>query len=200
MLWRNLEGGDIPDDSRFSEAELEKYIRGGLAQAMKQSFYEQLNVDSYRYGDDSISITYTVPVLKDTGEYGILPYITLPADSISIPGGRSIDITDANPVSRNATTYLPQRVEEVFVGKFQPQVPCVVLYYMEGDKVVFFNGTVGSDEVRVRQRYAIPKDKDQELNFPQDFQNVILAEAIRLCNSEIKPQDRANDGVPIEVR
>jgi hypothetical protein len=192
-LWRKLEGGYIPDDSKFTYRELKGYIRSGIGLALKQNYYESLNADEYRYGADTISATSTITVQTDavTG----LKFITLPASTINVAGNRQNIVTSKNPVARYTTSYVPVRAEEVFVARMQPSIPCVVLYYKEGSKLFFYNGEVTDKEVKLTQRYALPDDDDADLGL-DDYENQILAQAMQLIINPQIPSDRANDGVP----
>lgn len=199
-LWRHLEGGNIPDDSRFTYRELTGYTRGGIASALKANYFEHLNLDDYRYGDDGISATYSVSVIHDDSKHGGLPYLTLPAKPISLPGNRGVSITEKNRVSTWATMYVPVRQEEVFVGRLQPTIPCVIQYYRTGSDIVFFNGEAAVGDLSVNIKYGLPADDEAELNMPEEFHNDVIAAAVRLCNGEIRPVDDVNDGAPLKVR
>lgn len=199
-LWRHLEGGNIPDDSRFTYSELIGYIRGGVSAALKTNYFEHLNLDDYKYGDDGISATYTVSVVHNDDKHGGLPYATLPAKPISLPGNRGVSISDKNRVSVWSNVYVPIRQEEVLVGRLQPTIPCVIQYYRTGTDLVFFNNEVKLGELSVTVRYGLPQSDEEELSMPEEFHNSVLTEAIRICNAEIRPIDNVNDGAVPQIR
>lgn len=194
-IWRKLEGGFIPDDTRYTYRELRLHVRGALAEALKQDYFAQLNADEFRYVGDSISVRYkaAVSVNPDTG----LKTITIPATQINVPSSlRNLSITSLNPVSLFATKFIPVRAEEVFVGQLQPPIPCAVLYYQTGKNIEFYNAEFDDESVMVTQKYALPKDDKVDLGIPEEA----LPNIIKLVEQQLNPQrasDRDNNGVPI---
>src|SRR5690625_4208704 len=155
-VWRILEGGDIPDDSRFRYGEIRDHVRSAVAYFMKASLFETLQADEYRYGDSSVTFVEEQTVGKDaTGAY-----ITLTGQQISSPvTSRLLHITDVNPFDRNSVRYVPVRPEERFLSQFQEPVPGVVLFERNGNEVRFFNRPVScGTKVKVYRTYAIPED------------------------------------------
>lgn len=192
-LWRRLDGGQENDDSKFTYRELKGYVKSAIAQSLKANYYETLNTgDEFRYGSDNISVTTTQTVKFDE-ETG-LKYIDVPTETIAVAGNRQTSITSANPVSRYATQYIPVRNEEKFVARFQPTIPCVVLYYREGKKLFFYNNEVNDKTVKLNQKYAIPDDDNAEITMPTDAENGVIVTAMQIMGVVI-PSDRSNDGV-----
>lgn len=192
-LWHRLEDGTIPDDSRFTYRELKGYIRSAIASAMKRNFFENLNADDFRYGDDSVVTTYTnIPVFTepDTG----LQYIELPAQTVSIAGGRNIDIHDRNPLSNWANEFIPIRREEHFVAKLQTPIPCVINFFRKGKKV-YFMGNLDSSVVDVTQSYSLPINDEADLALPPEYELDIIAQALELVAPKIAQADKENNGV-----
>lgn len=201
LLWRHLEGGNVPDDTRYTYRQLREHVRSGVAEAVKAAYYEQLNLQEFRYGEDSVVVTFDLPIIHDDSKYGKLPYATLPVKTIPLPGGRGVTVGERNRVSSWATQYVPVRQEEVFVGRLQPPVPCVVQFYRAGDDFIFFNGKVDARELTFTVKYALPgEDDDQEINLPEDFVNRLVSIAAQICNGQIRPTDTVNDGAPLNVR
>lgn len=194
-LWRRLDGGNISDDTKYTYRELVGYIKAGIADALKQSYFEQRNLEDFKYGDDSISATYKATVRYDS-EKG-LNYVDVKSKTISIAGNRFTSISDVNPVSRFSTMYVPIRTEEILVRRLQPQIPCVVMFYREDGKLYFYNQEVKVKEVRVSDRYAIPTDDNSEMSFPSEFENKVLQAAFMIIMNPTVQPDRANDGVPL---
>jgi len=195
QLWRKLENGNIPDDTRFTFRELKGYVVSGIAKALRDSYFEQRNLEDYKYGDDSITTTYKTAIQTDS-ETG-LKYVPLTNKTISMAGGRFTMINSINPVGKLAKTYVPIRLEERIVVSKQPCVPNVVYFYKENGKAYFYGEQVTESSVYVSDRYAIPNDDDAELTLPAEFENNVLQQALQLLIPAQFPSDRQNNGVPI---
>lgn len=198
--WRILEGGDIPDDNRFRYKEVRDHVRAAVAYALKQNYFESRNdEDGFKYGDDTITTVTDVITQEDT-ETGLI-YVTVEGDAVSVPAAnRMLSIQDPNPYSRWAKTYIPVRSEERFVGQLQPDIPCVILYERNGDRITFYNGLVEAGEkLRLLQKYTITGDDDAELNLPSEYELQVVDSVTRLLDREIRLSDRQNDGVPTQV-
>jgi hypothetical protein len=191
-LWRKLSNGDIPDDSPYTYNELRIYVRSGLRTLMEDSYYKDINNDDTRYGADNISVTTTNTINTDdtTG----LKYITTTNSTVSVGGNRQVSITSANPVARFSTQYIPIRQEEVLVNRLQDQIPCVVLYYREGDRFYFFNGETKDKTVKLTERYAIPSDDEAEIEGGTGIASRVIAAALQILMSVQVPSDKNNDG------
>lgn len=192
LLWRRIEGGDIPQTSRYTYKELREYAVSGLLESLKANYYEQLNSNEYRYGSDDITTTTTQQVKVD--EVTGLQYVDVPLQTIKVAGNRMLSITSNNPVAVTAVRYVPVRREEVFVINLQPPVPCVVPYYREDNKAFFFGAKVDEKSLKVNQKYTVPTDDDAELTLPES-EGAIIERALRLLGQQFA-SDRSNDGVP----
>lgn len=195
MLWQKLDGSPPTDDSKYSYEELKGYVRGALAAALKANYFEQLNADEFRYGDDSITSVYKVNVQLDSDSG--LKYIEIPATTIAVPNSnRNVNISSANPVNRFSVDFIPTRKEEVFLGKFQKSIPCVVLFYREADRFYFYNEDFKDSAVKVVQKYSLPTDDETDIGIPEEYVPQIIQTAEVLLQTQ-RPSDRVNDGVPI---
>lgn len=191
-LWRRLEGANIPDDTKYTYRELKGYVTSGYKQALKNSYLEQRNVEDFKYGDDSISFSYTAPLLNDEAKE--LSYIELRGKPISFAGNRFVDINSANPASIFAQDYFPVRKEEVFLIRKQNDIPCMTYFYKEDKKAYFFGKEVKEQEVHVTERYSLSDDDDSDTGLPEEIENQAFELAYRLL-VPVAPADRANDGV-----
>lgn len=195
--WRIIEGGDIPDDSRFRYKEVRDHVRSAIAFALKQNYFEQMNAGESRYGDDTLAKVYdsTIKTDPDTG----IRFVEDPADSISVPAStRTTSIVDPNPYSIHATTYIPVRMEEVFVANLQPNIPCTVMYARMGDRFEFFNDQIEDGKrIKIIRKYSVTKDDEEDLNLPSEYELQIVNQVVQTLNPEIRQSDRQNDGVPI---
>lgn len=200
LLWRHLEGGNIPDDSRFTYRELRAHIKGIVFRYLKANYFEGLNSDEYRYGDDGLTTLYTVKVNYNDPKHGNLPYLVLPAKPMSLPGNRNVVISEANRISKWSKRFVPVRQEEVFVGSLQPNIPDVIQYYRSGTDMVFYNGPITDKELNVTIKYSLPEDDNVDIGVLNDYQHQIIIDAVRLVSGEIKPTDINNDGTHLEVR
>jgi len=197
---RILEGGDIPDDSRFRYKEVRDHVRSAVAYALKQNYFEGRNdEDGFKYGDDTITTVSELTTEEDSSTG--LVYITIAGDAVSVPAAsRMLSITDPNPYSKWAKQYIPVRSEERFVGQLQPDIPCVILYERNGDRITFYNNLVeAGQKVRVAHKYTITDDDNADLNLPSEYELQIVDSVTRLLDREIRLSDRQNDGVPNQV-
>ena len=192
QLWRRLANGEPSDDDGHTYEELAMYIRQGLAVALKANFYESLNNSEYKYNNVPITVTTKQTIQID--EEG-LQYVEIPQQSITV-AGRMLSITSPNPVSTLAVRYIPMRYEEVAVAKNQPPIPCVVLYYREGNKAIFYNYVTEDTVVKVNQKYTLPTDDNADIVLP-DAESMILENALKLLGHQISVADMQNNGSPI---
>ena len=194
-LWAKLDGGvQITDDSKYSYRELRGYVISGIASALKSSYFEQRNLEDYKYGDDSITTTYktTVQIDSETG----LKYVPLENKTISIAGGRFTNINSINPIGKYAKNYVPIRLEERIIVANQPCVPNVVYFYKQDGKAFFYGENPTEGSVYVSDRYAIPTDDNAELTLPAEFENIVIQQALQLLLPNQVLSDRQNNGVP----
>lgn len=191
-LWRRLEGGFISDDTKWTYRELKGYVVGGIATAMRDSYFAQRNLEDFKYGDDSIAYSYPATVSTDATKG--LQYVSITGKSISIAGNRFLDINSMNPASGLATMYIPLRTEEVFINSLQKSLPCITYFYKENNKAYFIGKKVNEPQVLVTEKYSIPADDDADLTLPSEVENMAFEAAYRLLVPFI-PADRANDGV-----
>ena len=191
-LWRKLDGGEPSDDSKYNYSELKGYIRSGLKALMKLGYYNDINGDEFRYGADNLSVTTTNTIALDsvTG----LKYITTTNETIVVAGNRQVNITSSNPVARFAVNYIPIRQEEVLVNRLQDQIPCVVLYYREGNRYYLFNGETKEKTVKLTERYAIPTDDTAEIVGGEDVANQVIQQALQIIMNGQVPSDKENNG------
>ena len=194
--WRILEGGDIPDDSRFRYKEVRDHVKSAIKLALKQNYFEQLSAQESRYGDDSISVIYDITVKEDSSTG--LKYADVPGEGISVPAvNRTINITEKNPHSLWAADYIPVRQEEAFTARLQDDIPCVVLYTIIGKRIEFFNDEVETGKaLRLVRKYTVTDNDDEELSLPGEYELQVVQQTIQMLNPEIRPADRENDGVP----
>jgi len=193
-IHRKLDGGFITDDSKYTYRELRGYVVSGIANALKQSYLEQRNLEDFKYGDDTITTSYKTSVLTDA-ETG-LKYVALANTTISIAGGRFTLINSVNPVGKFARIYAPIRLEERIVVANQPCIPNLTYYYKENDRAYFYGEQTTEAEVYVSDRYAIPSDDDAELNMPVEFENQVILSALQILAPTQFPQDLQNNGKP----
>lgn len=191
-LWMRLEGGQIPDDTRYTYRELKSYIVSGIALSLKTSYFEQRNLEDFKYGDDSISVTYTANVLQDsnTEEY----YSEFTGETISIAGNRFITVSSTGK-DRFSTTFVPLRHEEVFISKFQPTIPCIVPFYKENNRIKYIVRNMRDSQVKITERYSVNTNDDAQLTLPLEFENMVVSEAFKLIMPPVVA-DRENNGIP----
>lgn len=192
-VWKILDGREPTDDSRYSYRQIRIIVLSALSDAMKRDWYEQRNTGDTIYGNDNYSSTYRDLEVMTDSENG-LKYIEVPARTISIPGGRDVSITDANPVSRWSKKYIPVSSTERFSLGLQPSIPCVILYYKQDNKYWFYNGIVNENSLDVTLRYAIPDNDDVNVNMPEEFHNYVVQTAVQTLNPQLRPVDHNNDG------
>lgn len=197
-LWRLLDGGDISDDSRFKYRELKGYIISGIALGLKQSAFELRNNTDTVYGSGQYGKTTIKNVqIDDEG----VAYIDLKDRSLAFGGSRNFELSSLNPLSRWAKTFVTIRKEEMFLQKMQANIPNIIQSVVEGNRILLFGNAVINgevDQVRLTQYFIIPdiEDDDSELMLPPEYENQIVDQSYQLVMREIRPEDRANDGVP----
>lgn len=201
-LWRLLDGGDISDDTRFSYKELKGYIGSGIGLALKQNAFEQRNASpDLLYGSGQYAKTTIRDVQYD--EEGTA-YIETKDKSVAFGGSRNFEVSSVNPLSRWAKTFVTIRKEELFLQKFQANIPNVIQVVVDGSKLYFRGNAVLSgdlEQVKLSQYYVIPdlEEDDSELDLPTEYENQIVDQAFQILMRERINEDRANDGVPANL-
>lgn len=193
LVWRNLEGGFIPDDTRFTKREITVYVRSGIAQALKENMFELLNNSEFKYFSGYGKSSQKEVKVDEEG----VQYIDSPDKSLAIGGMRNYNISDPNPFSRWATIYVAIRPEEVTVQKLQANIPNVIQYTIKDNKILFFNGIVKTDKVNLTQTLVIPDSDDDDFDIPEEVVSRAITIAIGLAERELKVTDRTIDGTPV---
>jgi len=194
LVWRNLEGGFIPDDTRFTKREITLYVRAGISQALKENMFELLNNSEFKYFSGYGKTTEKeVKVDPHTD----LQYIDAPDKSLAIGGIRNYDLSSPNPFSRWATTYVFIRPEELLISKTQPNIPNVIQCLVKDGKIFFTNGETYDKKVTLTQKLVIPDSDDDEFDIPEEVVARAVSIAIMTAERELKPTDRTIDGTPL---
>lgn len=194
LLWRNLEGGNIPDDTRFKEGEMYTYMSDAVARVMREKYFEDRNISENKYPENGKTSVKEIKRDRDT------QYIELTDKSIDLGGVRKYQITQRNPFSRWVVEFAGVDEEEVFNYNKMPKIPNIILYTLKDNKIYFYNGVVQDEEVTLTQYYVLPNDIDDDYDLPKDVGNRAMAYALQMAQAEIKPIDREIDGTPINYR
>ena len=198
QVWMKLDGGKISDDSAYSYRQIKNYVVSGIGAALKASYFEQRNLEDYKYGDDGMTTTYKTAVLTDE-ETG-LKYLPLQNTTISIAGNRFTSINSINPVGKFAKIYSPIRLEERLIVSLQPCVPNVTYYYKDRDRAWFYGENMDETSVYVSDRYALPNNDDADLRIPQEFENQVILGVLQILSPNMALQDNSNNGKPINIQ
>lgn|SRR5690625_325741 len=187
------EGGLPTDDSRMNYRVAKEYIVNSLGYFLRRKLFEDAqNADSDYLGN---SVSKEVEVKYDSD--GRYYYIDTLGESVDFGTNmRAYSVSSNNPHSRWSITYVPITKQEMFAQRGLKNIPDVIQFYKQGDKLIFMNGDMtGINKVNLSQSNVIPTDDDSEV--PSDIGNLILQDAYKTAYPELMVErDRVNDGEP----
>lgn len=187
------EGGLVTDDARLNYRVAREYVRGGVAQALKQKLLEDKNNSDDR---DYLGTSVTeVKQVKEDSDRNYL-YVDLIGESIDFGGNmQKYGLAFDNMHNRFGCMFVPLSKNQVQIHKNMKRVPNIIPYYEEGSKLVFIGGVEVGDEISVTQSNVIPDNDDAEI--PSEIGNKALELAYRTAYPHMNmPRDINNDGVP----
>lgn len=198
-LWRNLEGGFIPDDTRFTYKSIRTVVLGCIGDAALDLAFKLRNADPDdpypRYYNE-----YESEVKFDP--QGNCFYSEIKGKSLTFDGNRSFDITLAEDyMHRFAVDLVPTNSREWFLLKKLPPVPKVVYYLIGTNRVIFTADMSEIGSVKISQGFSVPtegnEDEDVSVIVPDEIGRAVLINALNILNANVRQSDRANDGVPL---
>lgn len=192
LLLEQVNGGIPTDDSKFNYRVAKAFVLSAVAFLLKKKAFDEANQSEGNYTSESNSVTKTVDVKtdEDTG----LKYVELLGESIDLGGMRSYSISSKNPFGRWNIKFVPITRNEVFMQSMLPNVPDVVQFYKE-DNRLYLKGDISEVKLQLTQKSLLPSDDDD--NIPEDISAPALEYAYKLAYPELTfKSDRANDGVP----
>lgn len=198
-IWRELEGGYIPDDTRFTYKNIRTVVVGAIGEAALELSMRLRNADP----DDPYPTYYNeyqseVKYDAKTNNY----YAELKGKPITFNGTRSYDVVPAeDSFHLHAIDFLPTTPKEWFSIKKLPRIPSVI-HYLIGTKRINFMSTVDEGSfVTISQGFSVPtaggEEEDLATNIPDELGRTIITNSLVILRDQLRPSDRANDGVPI---
>lgn len=197
-VWRELEGGFIPDDTRFTYKHIRTIIVScvgelalDLSMKLRNANPDNPYPEYYNQYDSKIEFD------AKTG----VNYANIQGKPISFNGVRSFDITDSvDSFHAKSVDYLPTTPQEWFNLKRLPRVPNVIHYMVGTNRVVFMTALVDPGSVTIQQGFSVPTAGDENsdigVNIPDEMGASVISRSLMLLREELRPTDRANDGVP----
>lgn len=198
-LWRELEGGFIPDDTRYTYKNIRVVVLASIGEAALELAMRLRNADP----DDPYPTYYSeyeADIKFDSK--GNNYYAELQGKPISFNGIRNYDVTPSeNSFHLHAIDFLPTTHKEWFALKKLPRIPKVVHYIVGTTRMYFMENLEEGDLITVSQGFSVPtiggEDEDVTTNIPDEIARKVLADSLIILNQEVRQSDRANDGVPI---
>lgn len=186
-----VNGGLPTDDSKINYRVAEIYAKSGVAFTLRKRWFEEKNSSDENYIGKSVSKEQEVKYDNEDDSY----YIGTLGESLDMGGMRSFSISSKKRNSRWSLKFVPVTSSEYFNQKGLCNIPNVIQYYLDGDKLRFTNGSVeGIESVMLSQSNLLPSDPDDSV--PDDIVDESLNRAYRLAYAEIViNSDRLNDGV-----
>lgn len=197
LSWQLIEmanGGMPTDDSKLNYRIARAHVRDAVAYLLKEKIFQHYNSSEDHYIPDSNSISKEVE-LKHDSESG-LSYVETIGESIDLTGMRNYQLSFANIAHRWKKKFVPISRQEVFLQTFLTNIPDVVQFYKEGDRLYLIGNilTDGGESLMLTQKNVVPKDDDDPV--PVDIASQSLERAYRSVYPEISAQqDRDNNGV-----
>lgn len=192
LLLDMVNGGQPTDDTRINYRVARAYIRNAVAFQLRRRWWEEKSASDEHYVGKSASADQEVKYDEASETY----YIETLGESIDAGGMRSYSITSNKPNSRWALKFVGITKAEKFNQRGLKNIPNVIQYYLDGDRIYFTNGDVGNlGTIKLSQYNLLPKDDDDSV--PEDIGQEALNWAYRLAFAELSiNQDRDNNGVP----
>lgn len=193
-----LYGGQPSDDAPITLRQVAIEIVAEAAQAAKENFYENANVEGYNYVNDSYTTRFTgVTVLTDntTG----LKYCTLPAPVVGVPKDRGL--VNVYGGFGFSNSFFKIAAKDVSTYTNEPTIPKSILYWLEGGKIYFYPCGLTVPSVVVVTQIGQLGDLSEELNVPAEalklIEDRVVAKLTPMANT---PQDNTNDNISIRDR
>lgn len=188
------EGGIPTDDSRMNYRVAKEYIVNSLGYFLRRKLFEDAQNADNDYLGNTVSKEVDVKYDSENRFY----YIETLGESVDFGTNmRAYSVSSGNPHSRWSITFVPITNQEMFSQRGLKNIPDVIQFYKQGDKLIFMNGDMGAiDKIQLTQSNVIPSDDDSEV--PADIGNLILQDAYKTAYPELMVErDRINDGEPI---
>lgn len=198
-LWRNLEGGYIPDDTRFNYKSIRTVVISAIGEAALDLAFKLRRTDPddpypQFYNEYESAVEYD----KKGGNF----YARIQGKSISLDGVRSFDVRlSEDYMHRLSTEFLPTNSREWFMLKKLPPVPKVIYFLVGTERIVFTADMSDVNSVLISQGFSVPLEGDEDtdvfVQVPEEIGRVVQVNALNILNGNLRQSDRANDGVPI---
>ena len=198
-LWRNLEGGYIPDDTRFNYKSIRTVVISAIGEAALDLAFKLRKADPddpypQFYNEYESAVEYD----KKGGNF----YARIQGRSISLDGVRSFDVRlSEDYMHRLSTEFLPTNSREWFMLKKLPPVPKVIYFLVGTERILFTADMSDVSSVLISQGFSVPLEGDEDtdvfVQVPEEIGRVVQVNALNILNGNLRQSDRANDGVPI---
>ena len=192
LLMDMVNGGQPSDDSRINYRVARAYIRNAVAFQIRRKLWEEKGASDEHYVGKHVTADQKVKYDEASDRY----YIETLGESIDSGGMRSYSISGSKPNSRWSVKFVGITKSELFNQKGLINIPNVIQYYIDSDRIYFTNGDVSKlGTVKLSQYNLLPKDDEDSV--PEDIGQEALNNAYRLAFAELSiNQDRDNNGVP----
>lgn len=193
LLLDMVNGGQPSDDTRINYRVARAYIRNAVAFQIRRKWWEEKSASDEHYVGKSTTSDQEVKYDEASDMY----YIETLGESIDAGGMRSYSITGNKPNSRWSLKFVGITKSERFNQMGLRNIPNVIQYYIDSDRIYFTNGDVSKmGTLKLSQYNLLPKDDDDSV--ASDIAQQSLIEAYRLAMQEVGvASDRDNNGVPL---
>lgn len=193
-----LYGGQPSDDAPITLRQVAIEIVAEAAQAAKENFYENANVEAWNYVNDEYTTRYTGVTTATDSTTG-LKYATLPAPVVGLPKNRGI--VKVYPGFGYKGDFLKIAAKDVSIYTEGPTIPKSVLYWLEGGKIYFYPcGLTVPSQVVVTMIGQLGT-MSEELNVPAEalklIEDRVVAKLQPMANTLI---DNTNDNISVRDR
>lgn len=198
-LWRNLEGGYIPDDTRYTYGNIRVAVVsviGDAATSLAMRLRNAIPDDPYPtyVSEETVEVKYD--------SVSGVNFVELKSKPLSFNGKRTYDVNPSeNSFNMHALDFVPILPQEWFALKKLPRVPKIVYYIVMPGRLNFLEGVNAGDKVSVSQSFSIPTAGDEltddSAEVPDEIAHEVSIKALTVLREQLKQSDRANDGVPV---
>lgn len=197
-VWRELEGGYIPDDTRFNYKNIRTVVLGCIGESALDLAMKTRNLNP----DDPYPAYYNEyesEVKFDDRSNN--HYAEIKGRPFTFNGVRSYDVSfSENSYNAMAVDFVPTSHSEWFNLKRLPRVPNVIHYLSGVNRLNFLADMKEGDSVMISQSFSVPlvgdENEDNKTNIPDEIGRSVITNTLIILRDELRPSDRANDGVP----
>lgn len=189
-------GGEYSQDADISPRQVGVMINAALASTIKESFYENSNLEGVAYANDEFTCTFSDIDLNPTDDSGYR-WFSMPTAPVGLPKSRGVTFVGPMKGNKNGFKKVPSNMLSVYLGSF---IPNTVAYWIEGNKgfVCALDSSVQlPNKIRVKTIGRDDNNMTAEMSITMDAANKIAVMVVSQLRAQ-RGKDLTNDGVDLK--